>query len=121
MAQKIQFKERDLAVISEAVKLSAQDTDGKIKATAKNFQWWIAAVVLVCVLGFLQLLVAYFQFSSATYKEYSHRNESVETTQKVNQELLEQNDKNQQLILEQQKQINILLEKLSAFLESNKK
>lgn len=120
MAQKIQFKERDLAVISEAVKLSAQDTDGKIKATAKNFQWWIAAVVLVCVLGFLQLLVAYFQFSSATYKEYSHRNESVETAQKVNQELLDQNKKNQELILELQKQIVTLLEKVSVS-ESNKK
>ncbi len=111
MAQKIQFKEKDLAVISESVKLSAQDTDNKIKAASKNFQWWIAAVVLVCVLGFLQLLAAYFQFSSATYKEYSQRNESIDTTQKVNQELLKQNKENQEIIIELQKQIQQLLKK----------
>jgi membrane-anchored glycerophosphoryl diester phosphodiesterase (GDPDase) len=105
MAQKIQFKQRDLAVISEAVKLSAQDSENKIKATAKNFQWWIAAVVLVCVLGFLQLLVAYFQFTSATYKEYSQKTESIESTQKINQELLNQNIKNQEIIIELEKQL----------------
>lgn len=90
MAQKIQFKEKDLAVISEAVKLSAQETDEKIRATSKNFQWWIAAIVLVCVLGFLQLLVAYFQFSSATYKEYSQKSEAIDTVQKTNDALLKQ-------------------------------
>lgn len=111
MTQKIQFKERDLAVISEAVKLSSQETDGKIKATSKNFQWWIAAVVIVCVLGFLQLLVAYFQFSSSTYKEYSQRTEAVDTAQKINQELLDQNQKNQQLILDQQKIIQQFFKK----------
>jgi membrane-anchored glycerophosphoryl diester phosphodiesterase (GDPDase) len=107
MTQKIQFEEKELAVISEAVKISAQDADKKIKATAKNFQWWVAAIVLVCVLGFLQLLVAYFQFSSATYKEYFQRNESIETTQKINQELLQQNKNNQELIIELQKQLLI--------------
>ena len=107
MAQKIQFKERDLAVISEAVKLSGQDSEKKIKETSKNFQWWIAAVVLVCVLGFLQLLVAYFQFSSATYKEYSQRNESIEANQNINTVLLqqikdlsEQNRKDREIIKE---------------------
>jgi hypothetical protein len=111
MTQKIQFEEKELAVISEAVKLSAQDADDKVKATAKNFQWWIAAVVLVCVLGFLQLLVAYYQFSSATYREYSQRNESIETTQMVNQELLKQNKENQEIIIELQKQVQQLFPK----------
>lgn len=65
----------------------------------------IYAVVIVVLFMLGQLLIDSFRFSSTTYKEYSQKIESVETTQKINQQLLEQNQKNQELIIELQKQL----------------
>jgi len=45
------------------------------------------------------------RYNNAAYKEYSEKTESVEQTQKINQELLEQNKQNQETIIELQKQI----------------
>ena len=55
------------------------------------------------------LIIDSFHINSATYKEYSEKTGSIKQTQKINQELLDQNEKNQRLILEQQKQIQQLI------------
>lgn len=65
----------------------------------------IYAVVIVLLFMFGQLLIDSFRFSSATYKEYSAKTTSVEVTQKINQNLLEQNAKNQQMIIDLQTQL----------------
>jgi hypothetical protein len=85
---------------------------------ASKFDFYIKIVIGVLVVGFISMLLMVggivldaWHFNSATYKEYSKKIESVETTQKINQELLDQNKKNQQLILDQQKVIEQLLKK----------
>ena len=51
------------------------------------------------------LVIDSFHINSATYKEYSQKIESVETTQKINQQLLQDNIRNQDLIIQLQQQI----------------
>lgn len=104
--EKPQFNITEQAVITEAVRLAGENTDSVAHNHSKNFQWWIAAIVLVCVLGFFQLLFAYFQFSSATYKEYTGRIETQNILLETNKRLLEKNST-------QQKEIIDLLDRLS--------
>lgn len=111
--EKPQFDIKEQAVITEAVRLSEENTDKVAHNHSRNFQWWIAAVVLVCVLGFLQLLFAYFQFSSATYKEYVGRTETQNILLETNKKLLEKNNL-------QQKEIINLLDKLSKYKKIDK-
>ena len=68
--------------------------------------------VVTLIVMTLTLLIDSFHYNSATYKEYSQKTESVETTQKTNEALLqqikdlaEQNKKNQEIIIELQKQL----------------
>ncbi len=65
----------------------------------------IYAVIIVLLFMLAQLLIDSFRFSGVTYKEYSQKLDSVETSQKINNQFLEQNFENQKLILELQKQI----------------
>jgi hypothetical protein len=58
--------------------------------------------IIVSVIG---LFLDQMRFNSAVYKEYSQKTESVEQTHKINQDLLDQNRKNQELIVELGKQI----------------
>ncbi|MEE8131922.1 MAG: hypothetical protein V3T98_02660 [Candidatus Paceibacterota bacterium] len=80
-----------------------------------RFFWILLSVGVVFVITLLimvaTLIIDSFHINSATYKEYSQKTESVEMTQKINQELLEQNKKNQELIIKQQNQILELLNK----------
>lgn len=69
----------------------------------------IALVTSLLMVG--GLLLDAWHFNSAIYREYTQKTESVETTQKINQELLDQNIKNQEIIIEQQKQIQQILKK----------
>ena len=110
--EKIQFNIKEQSIITEAVRLAEENTKKIAKDQSKNFQWWIAAIVLVCVLGFLQLLFAYLQFSSSTYKEYVGRTQTQNVLLDTNKVLLEK-------VNIQQKQIIDLLEKFS-LAESNK-
>ena len=107
-----EFKINELQVISEAVNqakdFSQKYTDDKLK----SISWLMVGVVIVCFLAFIQLVVDSFHINSATYKEYSQKTESVENTQKTNeillkqiQSLAEQNKKNQEFIIELQKQL----------------
>lgn len=71
---------------------------------------FIFVVTLLVMVG--TLLIDSFHFNSATYKEYSQKTESVETTQKTNETLLqfikdlaEQNKEDREIIIELEKQI----------------
>lgn len=71
---------------------------------------------ILLVTGFIILLVMVatliidsFHFNSATYREYSEKMQALDSLQDTNQTLLEQNKKNQELILQQQSQILQLL------------
>lgn len=67
--------------------------------------------VVTLIVMTITLLIDSFHFNSTTYKEYSQKTELTNTTQKINQELLNQNKKNQAIIIEQQKQIQQLFKK----------
>lgn len=86
---------------------SKEETDAKFK----DFNYILSGVVLVLLIMVATLVIDSFHINSVTYKEYSQKTESVENTQNVNKELLDQNQKNQQLILEVQKQILDLIKK----------
>ena len=86
---------------------------------ASKFDFYIKIVIGILVVGFISMLLMVggilldaWHFNSATYKEYSQKTKSVETTQKANDALLqqikdlaEQNKKNQEIIIELQKQL----------------
>lgn len=69
----------------------------------------IVVSVVISVVGVIVAVLSIFidqmRYNNAAYKEYSQKTKSVEMTQKINQELLEQNKKNQELIIELQKQM----------------
>ena len=100
----IKIPENGSVVTAEQVK---KDADSKFK----DINYILLSVVIILLVMVATLLIGAFHFNSATYKEYSQKTESVETTQKINQDLLDQNKKNQELILEQQKEIQKLLSK----------
>jgi len=89
---------------AEAVK---KEADSKFK----DINYLLLAVVVILLVMVATLVIDSFHFNSATYKEYSQKEDIIERMQKINQELLDQNKKNQQIIIEQQKQIWRLIEK----------
>ncbi|MES2023243.1 MAG: hypothetical protein V4439_01020 [Patescibacteria group bacterium] len=95
-----EFKINELRIISEAVNQSKDYAKSYSDDKVKNINWLMAGVVIVCLLGFLQLIIDSFHINSATYKEYSQKTEEIETTQKINKELLDKNIKNQEIIID---------------------
>ncbi|HRX17215.1 MAG TPA: hypothetical protein P5123_12940 [Spirochaetota bacterium] len=93
----IRFENKDVSVLGKA----KDYTDKKIS----TINLFMSVVLVVLVLGFIQLIVDSFRFSSVTYKEYSEKTEMVESINNINKELLEQNKSNQQLIIDQQENI----------------
>jgi hypothetical protein len=98
------------------------DPIDEINKKLDKFFYLLFTVGLVFVITLIvmvaTLVVDSFHINSTTYKEYSQKTESVETTQKANeillkqvQELSEQNKQNQELILKQQNQIIELIKK----------
>jgi predicted PurR-regulated permease PerM len=81
----------------------------------------IASVVIsgiAVVIAVVGLFLDQMRYNNAAYKEYSQKTESIETIQKTNEILLNQNQEsvgqntqNQELILKQQGQIIELLKK----------
>lgn len=72
----------------------------------------LITVVIAVVMALVSMLIAVFgifldqmRYNNAAYKEYSQRTESVGIAQQINQELLDKIMKNQELIIEAQKQI----------------
>lgn len=100
-----EFKIGELQVISEAVNQSKDFAQKYTDDKLKSISWLMVGVVIVCFLGFIQLVVDSFHINNATYREYSQKTDSVDATQKINQGLLDQNIKNQEIIIELQKQI----------------
>lgn len=78
---------------------------GQLEKRVDRHETILYAVVIILLFMLGQLLIDSFRFSSVIYKEYSQKIESVETTQEINQQLLEQNQKNQETIIEFQNQI----------------
>lgn len=76
----------------------------------KDVYYFFAGIIIILIVMVATLVIDSFHFNSATYKEYSNKIESVDNILKTNQELLNQNQNNQQIILEQQKEIKALLE-----------
>ncbi len=74
----------------------------------------IASVIVSCiavVVAVVGLFIDQMRYNNAAYTDYSQKIGSVEITQKINQELLEQNKINQKFILEQQTEMSDLLKK----------
>lgn len=98
--EKVQFNIQEQAVITRAVELAEASSRQAIKEQTKNFQWWIAAIVIICVLGFLQMLTAYFQFTSSTYREYRGRVDTQDALLETNKLLLEKVEAQQKQIID---------------------
>ena len=91
---------------------------GNIKKKLDDMKHIISSINIVVILSMIAIIVSVtglfldqMRYNNAAYKEYSQKTESVENTQKINRELLEQNKKNQEIIIEQQNQILELLNK----------
>lgn len=95
---KIPEKGGSISLTPEAVK---EEADSKFK----YINYILSGVVIILLVMVATLIIDSFHINSTIYKEYSQKTESVEMTQKINQELLEQNIKNQELIVELQKEI----------------
>ena len=78
-----------------------KETDLKFK----DINYILISVITILVVMVATLIIDSFHINSAIYKEYSQKTESVEMIQKINHELLEQNKKNQEIIIALQKQI----------------
>lgn len=85
---------------------------------AAKFDYYIKIVVGILVVAVLTMLFMVggmlldaWHFNSAVYKEYSEKINALETVQKNNEMLLEQNKQNQELIIQQQKTIESILKK----------
>lgn len=100
----LKFDGTDLGLIAKQAKEYTDDKIGSI-----NFI--IAAILVVLMLGFVQLLIDSFRFSSTTYKEYSQRLEDSESLRRENLEKLSEIQEQQTQILElvrSQKDSNIV-------------
>ena len=108
------FTPDEAAVISESVKRSERLINEKLKGVS----WLMAGVVIVLFIGFITLILMVggllldaWHFNSAVYKEYSEEVTTLESIQKRNEMLLETNKQNQQIIIDQLKQIQETLKK----------
>lgn len=94
----IRIPENGGIVTADAVK---KEADSKFK----DINYILLSVVIILLVMVATLIIDSFHFNSATYKEYSDKTQSLESVQKSNNLLLEQNKQNQQIIIDQQKQI----------------
>ena len=85
---------------------------------AAKFDYYIKIVVGILVVAVLTmlfmrggLLLDAWHFNSAVYKEYSEKIDTLNILQKSNEKLFEENKRNQEIIIQQQKQIQEILKK----------
>ena len=85
---------------------------GNINKKLKDINQLVMSINLVVVLSLMAIIVSVIglfldqmRYNNVVYKEYSQKTESVENIQNINKELLEQNKKNQEIIIELEKQI----------------
>ena len=82
--------------------------DSSMEKRVDRHETIIFAVVVILLFMLAQLLIDSFRFSSASYKEYAQKTESVETTQKTNEQLL----KTIEELSEQSKEDRIIIKQL---------
>ena len=70
------------------------------------------AVVVSVVVSVISVIVAVFgifidqlRYNNAAYRDYAEKTANVSDTQKINQQLMDQNQKNQQMIIDLQNKI----------------
>lgn len=80
-------------------------------ARFKEINTILIGVILILLVMVATLIIDSFHINSTTYREYSEKIDTLNFMKESNSELLEQNKKNQELILEQQSQILELLNK----------
>ncbi len=85
--------------------LSPSQLKDEFNLKFKDINYILLTVVVVLLIMVATLVIDSFHINSATYKEYSQKTDSVSTIQKINEQLLDQNNKNQKLIIELQQQI----------------
>ncbi len=114
MSEEKKFTPAEAAVISESVR----ESEKLVEAKLKSINWLMAGVVIVLFMGFITMIIMVAtllldtpHFDSAIYKEYSEKNNTLDSILKNNEVLLQGNKQNQQMILEQQKEIQELLKK----------
>lgn len=98
--------ENEVAIISKGIL-------GNIDEKFKKIDGIIFGVIMATILALMALIISViglfleqFRFNSTVYKEYSDKTKSLEILQDTNKQLLEENRQNQNIIIEQQKQIN---------------
>lgn len=65
-------------------------TKGETDAKLKDVNYTLLGVVVILLVMVATLLIDSFHINSSTYKEYSEKIDSLETTQKINEALLKQ-------------------------------
>ena len=101
-------KERPQINIPENAPLTSTEVKNRFDKIDKILVTVVVAVVIALIsiiIAVIGVFLDQIRFNNAVYREYSQKTESVEITQKINQELLEQNVRNQELIMELQRQI----------------
>ncbi|MDO8637979.1 MAG: hypothetical protein Q7R43_00245 [Candidatus Daviesbacteria bacterium] len=97
--------------IPETGVVTIDDVKKEADSKFKDMNYILLTVVVILIVMVATLLIDSFHFNSATYKEYSDKTKSLESIQESNNLLLEQNRQNQQIIIDQQKQIQDNLNK----------
>lgn len=85
---------------------------GEINKKFEEIHQVISGINIIVVLSLVAIIISMIgifldqmRFNSVVYKEYSDKTKSLELIQESNKILLEQNKQNQQIIIDQQKQI----------------
>src|SRR3989338_5630835 len=101
-----QLEEVQIRIPDTAGSLSVEEMKKDTDSKFKDVNYVLLSVVIVLLVMVATLIIDSFHLNSATYKEYSLKTESVETSEKANEILLEQiqglseqNKKNQKLII----------------------
>lgn len=77
----------------------------KMEGKIKDINYILLSVILILIVMVATLIIDSFHINSATYREYSEKINTLNILQDQNKELLEQNKENQELILQQQRQL----------------
>ena len=100
---------------TEEPKIGIFDPVGEINKKFDLYIKFVVGVLLVTVLTMIfmvaTLVLDAFHFNSVVYKEYSEKVNTLETIQKSNEYLMQENKQNQELIIELQSEIKRFLEK----------
>ena len=106
--------EKEVAIISEG-NLGFQKTVKERFEKIDSILFGVITAVVVSLVAVVIAVVGLFmdqmRYNNAAYKEYSEKIQTLDSVRKSNSVLLEQNKKNQELIIKQQNQLLELLNK----------